>query len=70
MAKSANFLQLPIDFFNAEERVEDLSVQDSLGVLCRLIAHEAVDERIGSRLNQNSCEGTIEEVRLRCTRSV
>lgn len=58
-------LQFAIDLLDAEERVQDISVHETLGLFCRLVAHEAVDERVRCRLHENTGEGTIEEVRLR-----
>lgn len=64
MAVTADLGELAVDFFDAEEGVEDLAVHEALWVLGGLVAHEAVDERVRGRLDENTGEGSVKEVRL------
>lgn len=47
---------------DGEEGLQDLLVKAALGVLGRLVGHEAVYERVGCGLNRNTGERSVEEV--------
>lgn len=49
---------------DGEEGLQNLSIQQTLGVLSGLVAHEAIDECVCSRLNKYTTENTVEEVRV------
>lgn len=55
---------------DGEEGLENLLVEDSLGVLSGLVGHEAVDEGVGCGLHDNAGEWSIEEERVFSNRLV
>ena len=49
---------------DAEPVLEDVVVEEAVGVGLAVVGHEAVDEGVRSRLHQHSSEGSVEEVRV------
>lgn len=47
---------------NREERLKNVTVKATLGVLGRLVGHESVDKGVRCRLHHQTGEGTVEEV--------